>query len=126
MATACFALFAPCLPLRTWSISSFTNSPAAVLGLLPCRRSRFARAAVRFSGMGFPSVELSQLVFRLVQHSAPSPGKLRAGAVDVEAEHRHRRAERRALAGAAALGRALEGRGDRARAAAGEHAGREA
>src|SRR5262245_51858867 len=33
------------------SISSRTNSPAWVVGALPCRRSRAARCSVRFSGM---------------------------------------------------------------------------
>lgn len=35
MAIACLLDRAPCLPLRMWSISSRTNSPACVVGALP-------------------------------------------------------------------------------------------
>ena len=42
---------ASCLPSRTCSISSRTNSPAAVDGALPSRRSSLAFATVDFSGM---------------------------------------------------------------------------
>jgi len=39
MAIACLVERAPCFPSRMWSIFSRTNSPAAVVGALPPRRS---------------------------------------------------------------------------------------
>jgi hypothetical protein len=51
IAMACRAFFAPCLPLRIWSISRCTNSPACVLADLPARLSRSARRIVSLSGM---------------------------------------------------------------------------
>jgi len=54
IAIACLVERAPCLPSRTWWTSSRTNSPACVLGALPCRLSRRARASVDFSGMRLP------------------------------------------------------------------------
>src|SRR6267378_4416641 len=51
MAIACFVERAPCFPSRMCSISSRTNSPAAVVGFLPWRRSFFALSTVSFSGM---------------------------------------------------------------------------
>ncbi|HET7401834.1 MAG TPA: hypothetical protein VFJ62_08640 [Usitatibacter sp.] len=51
IAIACRAFFAPCLPLRIWSISRCTNSPAWVLADLPARLSRWARRIVSLSGM---------------------------------------------------------------------------
>ncbi len=51
MAIACFADRAPCLPLRTCSISSRTNSPAWVVGAFPSRLSLRARSKVLCSGM---------------------------------------------------------------------------
>ena len=51
IAMACRAFFAPCLPLRIWSISRCTNSPAWVLADLPARLSRSARRIVSLSGM---------------------------------------------------------------------------
>jgi hypothetical protein len=51
IAMACRAFFAPCLPLRIWSISRCTNSPACVLADLPARLSRWARRIVSLSGM---------------------------------------------------------------------------
>jgi hypothetical protein len=51
MAIACFVDRAPCLPFRTWCISSRTNSPACVAGDLPARLSRRALSTVSFSGM---------------------------------------------------------------------------
>src|SRR6185312_5964794 len=51
IAIACSVERAPCLPSRTWSISSRTNSPAWVLADLPSRLSFFARAIVFLSGM---------------------------------------------------------------------------
>src|SRR3954469_5775430 len=102
MAIACLAERAPCLPLRMSSISSRTNSPATVLADLPARAFRRARSSVRFSGMGFPSVKFAQ---RCVEHLALGKRHSVPGAVDMEVEHRHRRAERRALAAVATLGR---------------------
>ncbi len=54
MAMACCGERAPCLPSRTCSISSCTNSPAAVLGDLPSRRSSWALSTVDFSGIVSP------------------------------------------------------------------------
>ena len=51
MATACLLERAPCFPSRMWSISSFTNSPAAVPADLPRRRSACACFTVCLSGM---------------------------------------------------------------------------
>src|SRR6266545_1096464 len=51
MAIACWGDLAPCRPRRTCSISSRTNSPAAVDGRLPRARSRFALRTVRLLGM---------------------------------------------------------------------------
>src|SRR5581483_7603532 len=51
MAIACLEERTPCLPSRTCSISSRTNSPACVLGDLPSRASSRARSRVFFSGM---------------------------------------------------------------------------
>src|SRR6188472_1484529 len=51
IAIACLVERAPCLPSRTWWISSRTNSPAWVLADLPSRLSRRARSMVFFSGM---------------------------------------------------------------------------
>src|SRR5712664_4850797 len=54
MAIACFVERAPCFPSRMCSISSRTNSPAAVVGLLPSRRSFFALWMVALSGIFAP------------------------------------------------------------------------
>ena len=51
MAIACSGERAPCLPSRTWCISSRTNSPACVDGALPSSLSRLARSSVSFSGI---------------------------------------------------------------------------
>jgi hypothetical protein len=51
MAMACWADRAPCLPSRTCSNSSRTNSPACVLGALPSRASLRALSMVFFSGI---------------------------------------------------------------------------
>jgi hypothetical protein len=51
IAIACFVDRAPCLPSRTWWISSRTNSPACVVGAFPCRLSLRARSIVAFSGI---------------------------------------------------------------------------
>ena len=51
IATACFADRTPCLPSRTWSISSFTNAPACVPGALPSRFASRARSMVFLSGI---------------------------------------------------------------------------
>src|SRR5262245_30108677 len=48
---ACLVDRAPCLPSRTCSISSRTNSPACVEGALPSRLSLRARSSVFFSGI---------------------------------------------------------------------------
>ena len=54
MAMTCLVERAPCLPCRTWCISSRTNSPAAVEGDFPLRRSSLAFLTVRFDGMTPP------------------------------------------------------------------------
>src|SRR5262249_34576467 len=51
IAMACLGERAPCLPRRTCFIFSRTNSPAAVLGLFPARRSFLALSITAFSGM---------------------------------------------------------------------------
>jgi hypothetical protein len=60
IAMACRGERAPCLPLRTWRISSLTNSPACVAADLPSRASSraFSRAflSVSRSAMGTPSM----------------------------------------------------------------------
>src|SRR5919108_6605989 len=122
MAIACLVERAPCLPLRMSSISSRTNSPATVLGDLPWRAFLRARSSVRFSGMGFPSVEFPELAFRALEPRALRARETLAAAIDVEIQHRHGGAERRALAAPAVLGRALERAGNCARAALREDA----
>src|SRR5690242_7636114 len=64
IAIACSVERAPCLPSRTCSISSRTNSPAWVLADLPSRLSFFARAIASLSGM-------SHLLARLWNACAP-------------------------------------------------------
>src|SRR5207302_4220084 len=51
IAIACLVDRAPCLPLRTCSISSRTNSPAWVLGDFPWRLAFWARSNVLCSGI---------------------------------------------------------------------------
>ena len=51
IATACLVDRAPCLPCRTCSISSRTNSPACVEGALPSRSASWARSRVSSSGI---------------------------------------------------------------------------
>src|SRR4029453_10717108 len=51
IAIACLVERAPCLPSRTWWISSRTNSPACVEGDLPSSLSRSARSNVSCSGI---------------------------------------------------------------------------
>src|SRR3569623_687984 len=51
MAIACLADRAPCLPSRTCSISSRTNSPACVVDAFPSRFFLRARSMVFFCGM---------------------------------------------------------------------------
>jgi hypothetical protein len=55
IAIACLADRAPCLPSRMCSISSCTNSPAAVLAFLPWRSAFRALSFVFFSGIAIPS-----------------------------------------------------------------------
>jgi hypothetical protein len=50
IAIACLVDRAPCLPSRTWCISSRTNSPACVDGAFPSRASSLARSIVSASG----------------------------------------------------------------------------
>jgi hypothetical protein len=52
MAMACFVERAPCLPSRTCSISSRTNSPACVDGARPARFAWRARLSVVLLGIG--------------------------------------------------------------------------
>src|SRR5688572_16062730 len=58
MAIACLVERAPCLPSRTCSISSCTNSPAWLLGALPARLAARAFFMVLFSGIASSSVYL--------------------------------------------------------------------
>jgi hypothetical protein len=51
IAIVCLVERAPCLPSRTWSISSRTNSPACVLGDFPSRFACLAFCRVFFSGI---------------------------------------------------------------------------
>jgi len=51
IAMACFVERAPCFPLRTCSISSWTKAPACVVGALPWRLALRACASVLFSGI---------------------------------------------------------------------------
>src|SRR4051812_30999151 len=51
MAIACWGERAPCLPWRISSISSRTNSPAAVVAALPSRKSLRAFSIVCFLGI---------------------------------------------------------------------------
>ena len=61
IAMACLVDAAPCLPSRTWCISSRTNSPACVLGDFPSRASSRARSSVSFSGISPPFCMLLRL-----------------------------------------------------------------
>jgi hypothetical protein len=51
MAIACLVERAPCLPSRTWRISSCTNSPACVVADFPARLALFTRSIVSRCGM---------------------------------------------------------------------------
>jgi len=51
IAMACLVDRAPCLPSRTWWISSRTNAPACVDGDFPARLALRARLNVSFSGI---------------------------------------------------------------------------
>jgi hypothetical protein len=51
IAMACFVDRAPCLPSRTWRISSSTNGPACVVGARPARFAFRAFSTVAFSGI---------------------------------------------------------------------------
>ena len=73
MAIACLVERAPCLPSRTCSISSRTNSPACVLGALPSALSCCARLLVRSSG-----IEISAMIW-LVQRGGSDVGSARRG-----------------------------------------------
>src|SRR5262249_46262561 len=64
IAIACFVERTPCLPSRTCSISSRTNSPACVDGDLPSRLSRRALCNVFLSGMGMLSSRKMSVHFR--------------------------------------------------------------
>ena len=61
MAMACSVERAPCFPRRMCSISSRTNSPACVVGALPCRFAFRARFSVVFSGMHTSSPKRVQI-----------------------------------------------------------------
>jgi hypothetical protein len=60
MAMACLVERAPCLPWRMCSISSWTNSPACVVGAFPALLSLRARSIVFCSGMIGDSVWMSK------------------------------------------------------------------
>lgn len=70
IAITCIAERAPCLPARTWSISSRTNAPARVLGDLPSRLSSAARWRVVFFDMSRPSLaRLSEHASACLEHA---------------------------------------------------------
>src|SRR5205823_6107199 len=82
-----------------------------------------ARCSVRFSGMGSPAmVEVSKFVLGALEHLALLRRERASGAIDVEVEHRHRRAKRCAFAPFATFGRSLERARYGARAAVGKDA----
>jgi len=62
IAIACFGERTPCLPARTLSTCSLTNSPACVLADLPARLSASARLRVFFSGMTVLRLTVAQPV----------------------------------------------------------------
>src|SRR5262249_21730711 len=64
----------------------------------------------------------AQLVLGALEPAAPVLRQLLPGAVDVEDQHRHRRAERLRLAALAPLRRTAQGAGDRSRIGPGEDA----
>jgi hypothetical protein len=67
IAIACFVERTRCLPRRTCSISSRTNSPACVDGAFPCRLALRALLTVCFSGIMHPqTIELYQINFYAV------------------------------------------------------------
>src|SRR5438874_2834905 len=88
MAMACLLERAPCLPWRTCSISSRTNSPAAVVGALPSLRSFFALLMVFRSGMGGSCARPLRGAGKLVEvideraHGRIEAGNLRIAALD--------------------------------------------
>jgi hypothetical protein len=70
IAIACRADRAPCLPWRTCSISSRTNSPACVEGALPSRSASWARSTVSSSGIA-RVVRISCPKWSCRSHSSP-------------------------------------------------------
>ena len=81
------------------------------------RRSTRTLGHRRFADRGpLTSVQGSQLVLGRLEHPFPTVAQSLTGTIDVEGEHRHRRAKRVALATSAAVGRSLQGSRDRARA----------
>jgi hypothetical protein len=65
IAMACLAERAPCLPSRTCSISSRTNSPACVDGARPARLAWRARLSVVLLGMATHHARFAPLYCRL-------------------------------------------------------------
>src|SRR5262245_12442183 len=63
-------------------------------------------------GFGFAAEGLAQLVLGALEGLETRLAEILAGAVDVEVQHRHGRAEGRGLPAMAALGRALQRLGD--------------
>src|SRR5262249_44742210 len=68
------------------------------------------------------SEQFAQLVLGVPQRSQPSGREVLPGTVDIEGQHRHRRAQGWGLAAVAALGRALQRYRDLVRARLLEHA----
>src|SRR6266496_3279352 len=72
------------------------------------------------ASIAFPE-QFTKVGLCALQHLAPGAAQLRAHAIDVEIQHRHRRAERRALAPPASLCGSFERQGNLARTGLGEH-----
>ncbi len=70
--------------------------------------SQNQRGNREYFALSFPLEKAAQLGFGPVEHLFAAGGEVPAGAVDIEVKHRHRRAERVALAPAAFLCRAFE------------------
>jgi hypothetical protein len=103
MAIACCGDLAPCLPRRILRISSWTNSPACVLGDLPARLSFRAFAIARRTGMIIlhssrilrPAVSINAALLKTAQWTVPRKSGVRTS-VRLELTHRyaHRQVER--------------------------------
>lgn len=73
IAMACWGDRAPCLPCLTCSISSRTNSPAAVFGDFPSRSSRLAFFTVCFEGILLSLLALNFLPRAMLRSGTQMP-----------------------------------------------------